>query len=237
MGRVTSIQGADGVSLAFRTWPGTGPDGAAVTPIVLLHGLGWTAAAWDDVAPELAAATGRTVYAYDARGHGASSWPGTYSFELMRDDLLGFVSGIGVAGRVDVVGHSMGGVAGYLFAAAYPDRVRRLVLEEAPPPWPRPEVAAGPRPDGDLPYDWAVITAIKAQVNTPDPSWPGLLPSIQTPTLVLAGGPTSQVPQDRIATMAELTPSATLVTIEAGHRIHQTKPEAFLAEVVPFLRG
>jgi pimeloyl-ACP methyl ester carboxylesterase len=218
-------------ALALRTWSGA----SDAAPIVLLHGVGGTLASWDDVGPAVAAATGRTVYAYDARGHGASSWPGAYSFELMRDDLLGLVAALEVSGPVDVVGHSMGGVVGLLFAAAHSECVRRLVLEETPPPWPRPDVTVGPRPAGDLDYDWAVIPAIRERVRTSDPSWPGLLPSIRVPTLVLAGGATSQIPQNRIADMAGLLPDARLVMIDAGHSIHQAAPERFIAEVVAFL--
>ncbi len=218
------------IALGLRTWPGA----ADAAPIVLLHGLGGTLASWDDVGPAVAAGTGRTVYAYDARGHGASSWSGVYSFELMRDDLLGLLDSLG-APRADIVGHSMGGFVGLLFAAARSERVRRLVLEETPPPWPRPDVTAGTRPSGDLNYDWAVIPAIRERVRTSNPSWPGLLPSIRVPTLVLAGGDTSQIPQNRIADMAGLLPDARLVTIEAGHSIHQAAPERFVAEVVAFL--
>ncbi|WP_084469755.1 alpha/beta fold hydrolase [Jiangella gansuensis] len=225
---MTHLRIADGVELAHRRWGGPGD-----TPVVLLHGAGGDASTWDDVGPALAAA-GRLVHAYDARGHGASARTPAYSFELMRDDLLGVLDALDLE-RADVVGHSMGGVVGYLCAATHPDRVRRLVLEETPPPWPRPDVAVGSRPDGDLPYDWAALTAIRSQVRTPDPSWPSLLPSITTPTLVIAGGPQSQVPQDRIARMAALIPSATLVTIDAGHRAHATRPADFRTTVEAFL--
>ncbi|WP_203434004.1 alpha/beta fold hydrolase [Jiangella asiatica] len=224
---MTNLRTVDGVDLAYRQWGDA--DGV---PVVLLHGVGGDASTWDDMGPPLA--DGRTVYAYDARGHGDSARTPSYSFELMRDDLLGLLDALGFE-RADVVGHSMGGVVGYQFAAAHPDRVRRLVLEETPPPWPRDDVTVGPRPDGDLPYDWAVLTTVKSQVRTPDPSWPSLLPGLTTPTLVIAGGPRSQIPQDKIARMAALMPAATLVTIDAGHQVHTTRPADFLAAVVPFL--
>lgn len=230
MNGVEHLRIAGGIDLAFRRWPGDGSG----TPVLLLHGLGSTTADWHDIGPAVAGATGRTVYAYDARGHGASSWPGAYSFELMRDDLLGALDALR-APRADIVGHSMGGVVGYLFAAAHPERVRRLVLEETPPPWPRPDTVVGQRPDGDLSYDWAVVPAIRERVRTSDPSWPGLLPSIGVPALVLAGGATSQIPQDRIAEMAGLLPAASLVTIDAGHGIHRAAPERFLTTVTTFL--
>jgi pimeloyl-ACP methyl ester carboxylesterase len=55
------------------------------------------------------------------------------------------------------------------------------------------------------------------------------------PTLVIAGGPTSGVPQDRVAALAERIPDARLVTVDAGHLVHENRPEEFLALVEPFL--
>ncbi|NBM19778.1 alpha/beta fold hydrolase, partial [Streptomyces sp. GC420] len=92
---------ANGLDLAYRV---LGDPGAPA--LVLLHGRGGESGNWDGVAEELAES--RRVYAVDLRGHGRSSWPGTYSFELMRDDVRAFLGALGVE-RADVVGHSMGG--------------------------------------------------------------------------------------------------------------------------------
>jgi esterase len=62
------------------------------------------------------------------------------------------------------------------------------------------------------------------------------LADIGCPTLVIAGGSTSHVPQDLLARAAELIPDARLVTLEgAGHTVHRTQPERFVAEVRAFL--
>ena len=98
------------------------------------------------------------VYALDLRGHGESDRPGDYSFELMRDDVLGFLDTLGLS-RVDLVGHSMGGVVAYLLAEERPERVGRLVLEEVPPPFPR-EPTIPTSPDEPVPFDWAVVPAV-----------------------------------------------------------------------------
>src|ERR1035438_7493297 len=58
------------------------------------------------------------VYALDLRGHGDSDWPGIYSFELIRDDVLGVLDQLGLD-RVTLVGHSMGGTVAYLVAMAH----------------------------------------------------------------------------------------------------------------------
>ena len=124
-------------------------------PLVLLHALGEGAADWDGVRD--AFARHRRVYAPDLRGHGRSDRPGAYSFELMRDDVLALLATLGPE-PVDLVGHSMGGVVAYLVAAAAPERVRRLVLEDVPAPLPR-KPAELTRPDGPLSYDWAVAAS------------------------------------------------------------------------------
>ena len=215
------------VHLGYRV---TGESGAR--PMVLLHGGGRDGSTWDEV---LTGFTDRwRVYTPDLRGHGHSDQPGRYSVELMRDDLLGFLDGLGLD-RVTLVGHSLGGVVAYLFAAAHPDRVEALVLEETPPP-----IALGltmpQRPDKPLPYDWSVRPAIIAELNAPDPSWRAAVPQIVAPTLVIAGGSTSHLPQDQIAVMAAQLPAGRLVTIPAGHRVHAARPAEFAAEVRAFLR-
>ena len=185
----------------------------------------------------------RRVYAPDLRGHGRSDWPGTepgpgreaYAYEAMSADILAFLGALGID-RVDVVGHSLGGAVGYLLAQRAPELVRRLVLEDVPAPIPldppRPPAA---RPDGDLPFDWAMIRATDEQRNAPDPVWWDHMGRITMPTLLIGGGATSLIPQDQVAVLAELIPDTELVTIDAGHLVHGTRPQEFLAVLEEFL--
>jgi 3-oxoadipate enol-lactonase len=53
----------------------------------------------------------------------------------------------------------------------------------------------------------------------------------------VAGGEASFVDQSELAAVATEIPDARLVTIEAGHQVHGTKPAEFLAAVAPFLLG
>ncbi|MFJ8469070.1 alpha/beta fold hydrolase [Streptomyces swartbergensis] len=220
---------ANGIALAYRVW---GPEDAL--PVVLLHARGADGADWSEVAPALAAGP-RRVYAPDLRGHGRSDWPGGYAYEAMRDDVLAFLCALGIA-RADVVGHSLGGAVAYLLAQHSPRLVRRLVLEDVPAPLPLdPPRPPAERPDGDLPYDWAMILATDEQRNAPDPMWWDHMGRITMPTLLIGGGPTSLIPQEQIAALAGLLPDARRVTIDAGHLVHEARPEEFLAAVGEFL--
>ncbi|MFD0277468.1 alpha/beta fold hydrolase [Kitasatospora sp. NPDC127111] len=201
-------------------------------PLVLLHALGEGADDWAGVLPRLA--PDHRVYALDLRGHGASGRPGRYGLTGMRDDVLGFLDALGLE-RVDLVGHSMGGVVAYLVAQEQPGRVGRLVLEDVPAPYPRPATPVADAPDGPVGFDWAVVKAIKAQIDTPDRAWLERLAEITAPTLVVAGGPASHVPQDRLAELAGRIPDCRMVTVEAGHLVHRARPAEFVAAVAPFL--
>ena len=101
-----------------------GPTDAG-TPVVVLHGFLDQGAAWDRVARGL----GRRVVAPDQRGHGRSDHVGAggwYHFWDYVGDVDALVEHLG--GRVDLVGHSMGGTVAALFAGTRPAAVRRLVL-------------------------------------------------------------------------------------------------------------
>ncbi len=215
-----------GIRLAYQV---SGPQHAL--PLVLLHALGEDATAWDMVAPVLARS--RRVYALDLRGHGRSDWPGEYSLELMRADVLRFLDALEL-GTVDLIGHSMGGIVAYLLAQERPQRVGRLVLEDVP--LPRPRVPTTPaRPDGDLAFDWEMVLAVRRQIDRPDPEWLERLSEITAETLVLAGGPRSHVPQDGIAELARRIPGGSVATISVGHLIHRAAPKEFTEAVSAFL--
>ena len=127
--------------LAYREW-----DGPRDTTFVLVHGLGGSHLNWVQVAPRLAG-LGRVI-ALDLPGFGASPRRGRGS-GLMdeRRTLARFIEGRD-AGRVVLVGNSMGGVIGMLQGAVDPDSLAGLVLTNSPfPPvrgaLPHPAVIAG----------------------------------------------------------------------------------------------
>ncbi|MET9392976.1 alpha/beta hydrolase [Streptomyces sp. NPDC006624] len=225
---VRTVQ-ANGITLAYRAW---GPRDAP--PVVLLHARGLDSRDWEGTAPALATGP-RRVYALDLRGHGRSDRPGDYGFEAMADDVRAFLGALG-AERADVVGHSLGGLVACLLAQHSPRLVNRLVLEDVPAPLPLdPPRPPAQRPDGEPPYDWAMILATDRQRNAPDPVWWDHMGRITMPTLLIGGGAGSLVPQEQITALAGLLPDARHVTIEAGHLVHEARPEEFLAVVAEFL--
>jgi 3-oxoadipate enol-lactonase len=220
------------VRLAYRRFE-AGPNAlAGAIPMVLLHGGGGDGSTWDSLAPGFAER--RTVYVPDLRGMGRSERAGPYSMAVLRDDVLALLDRTGLD-RVILVGHSLGGFVAMLMTQAAPRRVAALVLEECPPP-----VALGISIPENLPdsapyYDREVRPAVLSELNAPDPAWSAALATMTVPTLVLAGGPTSHLPQAEIARMAASIPGGHLLTIPAGHLIHPSEPAAFATAVESFV--
>lgn len=103
-------------------------DGAGV-PVVLLHGYAETSHMWRPAMQQLAA--GRTVIAPDLRGAGGSSKPqGGYDKKTMAQDIHALVQTLGYP-KVKLVGHDIGLMVAYAYAAQYPDQVESIVLMDA----------------------------------------------------------------------------------------------------------
>ena len=105
--------------------------GGAGPAVVLLHGYPQTWYMWRKVMPALA---GRyTVIAPDLRGSGGSDAPaGGYDKATLAEDIHQLLLALGHSSQVGLVGHDIGAIVAYAYAAAHPDSVRRLALLEAP---------------------------------------------------------------------------------------------------------
>ena len=215
------------VRLSQRVWASDHP---TRPPVVLLPATGNTAADWDGVAAELS--RDRVVRAIDLRGHGESDWPGEYSLQLMADDIVALLQRSDE--QPDLVGHSLGGLVACLAVAAAPDAVRRLALEDVPMPHPRPP-ATPARPRGRIDFDWRVIEQVRPELDNPDSAWADVVGRICVPTLVIAGGSRSPIPQQHVAELAETLARGQLATVDAGHLVHATKPQEFLKHLTAFL--
>jgi pimeloyl-ACP methyl ester carboxylesterase len=119
-------------------------------------------------------------------------------------------------------------------ASAHPELVHRLVLEDVGVPHARP-AAAPPRPPGALPFDWRVVEQVRPEIDDPDPRWGDVVAEISAPTLVIAGGPSSPVPQDHVVELVRALPDGRLVTLDAGHLVHARRPAEFTDHLLTFL--
>jgi pimeloyl-ACP methyl ester carboxylesterase len=99
------------------------------SPIVLLHGYTQTSHMWRPLMKELSKS--RTVIAPDLRGFGGSSRNHEgYTKSVMADDIHALVASLGV-GPIRIVGHDIGLMVAYAYAAKYPAEVDRIALMDA----------------------------------------------------------------------------------------------------------
>ena len=95
------------------------------TPLVFLNSLGSDLRIWDAVAPHVAHLP---LVRYDQRGHGLTDAPrGPYTIREHTDDLLALLDALELS-KAALVGISVGGMIALDFAAAYPERLKALVL-------------------------------------------------------------------------------------------------------------
>ncbi|WP_415952269.1 alpha/beta fold hydrolase [Streptomyces sp. KLOTTS4A1] len=125
------VQEAGGAAGAEAGAAGTGAGVAATEPIVFVHGLGASSAAYHAhiaARPEL---TGRRILFVDLPGHGLSDRPADFAYRLTdhADALAAVLDAAGVRQGV-IAGHSMGGSVAIVLAHHRPDLVGRLVITE-----------------------------------------------------------------------------------------------------------
>ena len=101
------------------------PSAADTVPVLAIHGVMGHGGRFGQLAA--AAVPDRPVLAPDLRGHGGSTWDPPWDAATHIADLLAVLDRDGT-GRIDVVGHSFGGLLATHLAAAVPGRVRRVVL-------------------------------------------------------------------------------------------------------------
>jgi pimeloyl-ACP methyl ester carboxylesterase len=98
-------------------------------PVVLLHGYAETSHMWLPLIERLQ--DEHTVIAPDLRGAGQSSAPPDgYTKAAMAQDIHALVEKLGYE-RVRIVGHDIGLMVAYAFAAQYPRQVDRIALMDA----------------------------------------------------------------------------------------------------------
>ena len=128
----------NGTTLHVRVG-GSGP------AVVLIHGFGDTGDMWTPLATELA--KNHRVVVPDLRGIGLSAKPEDgYEKKNQAKDIRGVLDTLGID-QADIVGHDIGVMVSYAYAAAYPSKTTRLVVMDAPPPGipPWDEVVRNPK--------------------------------------------------------------------------------------------
>jgi len=112
----------NGVRINFKIG-GQGP------AVVLLHGYAETSHMWLPLMPQLA--TNHTVIVPDLRGAGNSERPqGGYDKKTIAKDIHELVQQLGFK-EVSIVGHDIGLMVAYAYAAQFPSEVNKVVLMDA----------------------------------------------------------------------------------------------------------
>ncbi|HET6231110.1 MAG TPA: alpha/beta hydrolase [Longimicrobiaceae bacterium] len=222
--------------------------------VVLLHGLSGSSRWWDRNVADFA---GRfRVLVPDMIGFGRSRLTGPLPDMAGAAAVLADWMEAAGAGRVHLVGHSMGGQLAIHLAARFPERISRLVLADASG-IPRPLSArslirfardvAPPARWGDPAFIPVIVgdafksgplTILRALGNIVRDDVRPLLPRIQAPTLLVWGERDALVPVRCGREMRKTIPNSRLVVIpRAAHNPMVDRPAEFAAAVLPFLAG
>jgi pimeloyl-ACP methyl ester carboxylesterase len=106
-------------------------------PVLLLHGWPQHWFMWREVIERLAPQF--RLIAPDLRGFGWSEAPGEgYDGETFAADQVDLLDALEID-TASVIGHDWGGWTAFLLGLAHPDRIERMVVCNAPHPWPKVE--------------------------------------------------------------------------------------------------
>lgn len=217
------------------------------TPLVLVHGLGDRAEAWEPMILELRRA-GFHVYAPDLLGYGRSPKPadGDYSMATQAKFVEDFIQALGLQ-RPDIGGWSMGGWVTLKLALDHPEMVNRVVVYDSAgvrfnpafgPDVFHPTDGAGLRRlslllephSAPLPAfverdalrkftgeQWVIDRSMASMLSGKD-TVEGGLPTMQNPLLIVWGSDDELLPLSVAQEMQKLDPKADLDIIEGcGH--------------------
>ncbi|MEJ7674136.1 MAG: alpha/beta hydrolase [Chitinophagaceae bacterium] len=111
---------------AFMDVKAANPNGQSV---ILFHGKNFTGFYWKDVISLLSNA-GYRVVVPDQIGWGLSTKPNAkYTFEMLAQNNKLLLDSLQID-KVNIIGHSMGGMLATRFALMYPERTAKLILED-----------------------------------------------------------------------------------------------------------
>lgn len=234
----------DGVKVRYLA-AGQGKPG---TPVVLVHGFQAGADLWyPHTLPAIAERC--HVYALDLPGFGGSGELSEYTGERYGTFLNAFLDRLGLD-RIQLVGHSMGGMVAVATASQRPDRVERLVLIDSAglprsgPQWTAPIIMMADRSTfhGAL-YPRVLRLALQSRAMRPclrmmreDSVYP-LLDTLTMPTLVVWGSRDRVIPLEHATLFARNIPRARLTIMRGcGHMPFYQKPALFNKILFGFLK-
>ncbi|BCQ02308.1 alpha/beta hydrolase [Cutibacterium avidum] len=218
-------------------------------PVVAVHGITSSPTTWGGLV--LAFNVERVpVHQLSLLGHGpidTRRGVGTdYPLEAFATDIIEQMDARKIE-RCALVGHSLGALVASMVAQRQPERFDRVLLEDMPvlrrvrqdpPPMRRyvdaliMEVAALA---GRKRFDPKMVWKVSRELLKPNPQWWNGCARMAMPVLIIGGGKSSYLRQDRLRDVAKALPDARLTTIEGGHRTHVTKGDEFCDVAVPFL--
>ena len=99
-------------------------------PLVILHGLFGSLDNWMTLAKKLGEHF--EVFIVDARNHGQSPHSEEFNYDVMADDLYGFLREHNIVDPI-ILGHSMGGKTAMQFAMNYPNQLEKLIVADIAP--------------------------------------------------------------------------------------------------------
>jgi len=76
---------------------------------------------------------------------------------------------------------------------------------------------------------------VRPEIDSFAPAWADVDAAIEVPTLVIVEGASSPVPQEQIADLVPHLRDGQMVTIEAGHLVHASRPSEFTSRLLSFL--
>ncbi|MFJ3905985.1 alpha/beta fold hydrolase [Streptomyces sp. NPDC090025] len=253
---VRSALTVDGRTLSYLDFGGTG------RPLVALHGHLSEGATFAALAEALSPRW--RLIAPDQRGHGESDRAADYGRDGYLADLGALLDHLGLD-RVTLLGHSLGAVNAYQFAARHPERVSALINAEGPASL----GLDGANPFGfllNLPYRAASREELLAGMGPaapyfaerlrrePDGGW--RLPfhpedMYRSEELVhgdhwadwtatdcpalLVHGTRGVIPAEQVRAMTERRAHTVAAELDADHLVYTGAPEEFAATVLAFL--
>jgi pimeloyl-ACP methyl ester carboxylesterase len=228
-------------------------------PLLALHGHYNEASVFAPLASTLAPQW--RVIALDQRGHGESDRAHSYGRDEYVADVAAFHRHLGV-GPAAVLGHSLGGVNAYQFAARHPDAVSALVVVDIgavvdcdwsfttrlPGLAPSREAlaaalgAAAPylecsfrRTDQGWGFSFGISDTVASQKALNGDHWNDWT-SVTCPTLLVHGSRSAELAASHAHDMVTRRAGAIRrVELPAGHVVHHDVPNRFADEVAGFL--